>query len=279
MCGHASAAHALAEYARTARDGRALAAATHTWSLVENYLWDPEHEGFVEGGNRAWAPTDTTHTMATHLDALTALLALSEAAGRDRYWPRLRTICDLIVTHMVHPQHRCGLEHFRPDWTHDTQLSQNLVDYGHNLEAARLLLHVHRADDVPAYRDTARDFLDHALRFGLDAEGGGVFHLGPLDGPATQREKTWWVQAESLAAFLLAYLVFQDRRYWEAFRNVADFSLRRLYDPEHGEWYASAEEDGTPRDTAKGSASKGAYHITQALLHSHHYLSQITPPS
>jgi mannobiose 2-epimerase len=277
--GHAFAAYALAEYGRIAHDDRALAAATHTWSLVENYLWDAEHEGAVEASNRAWTPTDLTHTMGTHLHALEALLALGEVTSEARYSPRIRAICDLIVTHMADPERRCGLEKFRPDWTHDVQLSRDLVNYGHNLEAAWLLLRVHRTDDVPAYRDTALDFLNYVLRFGLDTTNGGVFSHGPLDQPATQRQKIWWVQTEALVAFLLAYLVFEDRRYWDAFQSVWDFCLRHLHDPEHGEWYASTEEDGAPRDTAKGSAWKAAYHITQACAYGHHYLSEITPPS
>jgi len=279
MYGHAFATYALAEYGRIAHDERALAAATHTWSLVENYLWDHEHGGVIEACDRAWTPADATHTMGTHLHALEALLALSEATGKDRYWPRVRAICDLIVTHMVDAERRCGLEKFHPDWTHDARLSRGLVNYGHNLEAAWLLLRVHRADDVPAYRDTARGFLDYVLRFGLDTTHGGVFSHGPFDQPATEREKIWWVQTEALVAFLLAYLVFDDRRCWDAFRSVADFCLRCLHDPQHGEWYHSTEEDGTPRDTHKGSAWKAAYHITQSLSYAHQYLSEITPPA
>ncbi len=278
MYGHAFATYALAEYGRIAHDERALAAAIHTWSLVENYLWDPNHDGLIEAADRGWNSKDPDHSMGTHLHAVEALLALSEAGGGERYWPRLRAICDLIVTHMVDPRHRCGIDKFHPDWTHSTELSRGLVNYGHNLEAAWLLLRVHRTDGVPAYRDTARDFLDCVLRFGLDTDHGGVFSHGPFGQPATEREKTWWVQTEALVAFLLAYLVFDDRRYWDAFRNVTDFCLRCLHDPEHGEWYASTEEDGTLRDAHKGSAWKAAYHITQALAYSHSYLSEIAPP-
>ncbi|NIR03672.1 MAG: hypothetical protein GTN78_26345, partial [Gemmatimonadales bacterium] len=152
---------------------------------------------------------------------------------------------------------------FHPDWRHNSELGHG-VDYGHNLEAAWLLLRVDRAESTPAYRDTARDFLDYVLRFGLDAKHGGVFSRGPLGQPAAVREKIWWVQTEAVVAFLLGYLVLEDRRYWDAFLNVAGFCLGCLYDGEHGEWFASTEEDGTPRDTYKGSGWKSAYHITQA---------------
>jgi N-acylglucosamine 2-epimerase len=85
----------------------------------------------------------------------------------------------------------------------------------------------------------------------------------------------WWVQTEAIVALLLAYIVFDDRRHWDAFLNVADFCLRCLHDPEHGEWYPVTEENGVPAATHKGSAWKSAYHITQACAYAHEYLSEI----
>jgi len=273
--GHAFVIYALSEYGRIASDNRALAAADHTWSLVAERLWDTTHQGAIEACDRDWRPTDPSHTMGTHLHILEALLALDQALGGRLHWPRVRRLCDLIVARMVEPQHRCALEKFHPDWTPDAELSRGLIDYGHNLEAAWLLLRVHQMEETAAYQETARGFLDYALRFGLDTNYGGVFSHGPLGEVATVRQKIWWVQTEALVAFLLGYLVFADRRYWDAFRNVVSFCLRCLHDPEHGEWYHSTEEDGTPRDTTKGSAWKAAYHITQACLYAHEYLGQI----
>lgn len=273
--GHAFVIYSLAEYARLCGDSRALAAAAHTWSLVTAHLWDEEHGGAIEACDRAWRVTDPGHTMGTHLHLLEALLSLNEAAGADRYWPRVCEVCELIVTHMIEPQHRCALEKFCPDWRHHEALSHDLVDYGHNLEAAWLLLRVCQIEDEPRYREAARGFLDYVLRFGLDRDHGGVFSHGPLGEPASVRHKIWWVQTEALVGFLLGRLVLGDDRCWEAFLNVARFALENLHDPEHGEWYHSTQEDGTPRDRTKGSAWKAAYHITQACLHAQGYLAQL----
>lgn len=274
--GHAFATYALAEYARIARNRRALAAAIHTWSLIATHLWDAEHQGVIEACDRTWSPTDPSHSMGTHLHTLEALLALHEATGEDRFWPHVRAICDLICGRMVEPQHRCGLEKFHPDWSHNSDLSRNLVDYGHNCEAAWLLLRVHRREENPTYRDAAHSFLDYVLRYGLDTAHGGVFSHGPLGEPATVREKVWWVQTEAVVAFLVAHIVFQDSRYLDAFRSVVDFSLRHLHDAEYGEWYPATHEDGRPCDTRKGFEWKAAYHVTQACVYGHSYLTDIS---
>jgi len=273
--GHAFAVYALAEYGRIAKDSRAIASANHTWSLISQRLWDQEHEGVFEACDRSWNPAARGHTMGTHLHVLEALLALNHATGEDRYWPQIRSIADLIVDRMVEPHHRCALEKFASDWTPDPELSRGLIDYGHNFEAAWLLLRLDEIEPTPAYRETARGFLDYALRFGLDTTYGGIFSHGPLAAPASVRTKVWWVQTEAFVALLLGYLVFGDPRFWDAFRNVFGFCMRCLHDSEHGEWYHSAEENGAPRDTTKGSAWKAAYHVTQACAYSHAYLRRI----
>ncbi len=275
MYGHAFVIYALSEYARHTDDGRALAAANHTWALVGEYLWDREHEGVFEACNRAWTPTDRSHTMGTHLHTLEALLALNNAVGEDRYLSHACKVADLIAGRMVNEEHRCGIEYFQPDWTPDEKRNKGLVNYGHNLEAAWLLLRVHCLDGAPLYRRVAKQFLDYVVRFGLDEVHGGVYSHGPLGGEASVREKIWWVQCEALPAFLLGHRMFGEPRYLEAFRQVAHFCLERLYDPEYGEWYHSTEEDGTPRNTEKGSAWKAAYHITQALAYADEYLAEM----
>jgi mannobiose 2-epimerase len=275
MYGHAFTIYALAEFARIAGDSHALAAANHTWSLCAEYLWDRAHGGVIEEANRAWTPADPGHTMGTHLHTLEALLALNDAMGMNQYWSHVRRVADLIVTHMVDTSAGCAIEYFHPDWSPNAEARRGLVDYGHNLEAAWLLLRVDRLETTPAYRRVARGLLDYVLRFGLDTSYGGVFSHGPRGQPATVREKIWWVQCEALPAFLLAHLVFGDERYWNAFVNVAGFCLAHLHDPEYGEWYHSTAEDGTPRDTTKGSAWKAAYHVTQACAYGDEYLREL----
>jgi len=278
MYGHAFVVFALSEYARIARDRRALAAAVHTCALCAHHFWDDAHGGVGEECGRDWSPVARGHTMGTHLHALEALLALNQAAGGNHYGAHIRTVADLVTTRMVDPDLGCGIEHFAADWMPEAEGKRGLVNYGHNLEAAWLLLRVQRADPNPVYRDTARGFLEYVFRFGLDGAHGGIFSHGPRNQPATEREKVWWVQCEALPAFLLGYLEFGDDRYFGAFRNVWDFCLKCLHDPEFGEWYPVAEENGIPREINKGGTWKAAYHVTQALAYASEYLEEMRAP-
>ncbi|MFB3882669.1 MAG: AGE family epimerase/isomerase, partial [Armatimonadota bacterium] len=219
--GHAFVVYALAEYSRIARSSHCLASAAHTWSLIRAKLWDDRNDGAIEACDRGWQPTERGHTMGTHLHLLEALMALNAAEGKQRFREQGCAICDLIVQRMVEPKHRCALERFAPDWTPRQLEATDAVNYGHNLEAAWLLLRVYQQEPVEAYRRVARGFLDYVLRFGVDYAYGGVYSHGPRNDLATVREKIWWVQCEALPAFLLGALIFQDDRCLDAFRNVA----------------------------------------------------------
>ncbi len=273
--GHASVACALAEYSRISHSNHALASAVHTWSLISDHLWDAHHGGAFEACDRGWRPLDRGHTIGTHLRLLEALISLHKAVGGNRYWPAVRSTCDLVVDRMIDHDYGCALERFRGDWTVSAAVGASTVNYGHNLEAAWLLLRTHRLETAPGYAEVAHRLLDYVLRSGLDNIHGGVFYQGSASGPAVETAKIWWVQTEAIVAFLLGYLEFGDSRYWEAFLNVSDFCLRQLYDPEHGEWFAATSQDGAPRQTAKGSEWKAAYHVTQACVYADRYLAEI----
>ena len=77
----------------------------------------------------------------------------------------------------------------------------------------------------------------------------------------------WWRLIELPGGFPIRYA------------SVALNGLRCLHDPEHGEWFASTSEDGTPRQTGKGSEWKAAYHVTQACAYAQQYLSELEQAS
>ena len=75
----------------------------------------------------------------------------------------------------------------------------------------------------------------------------------------------WWQQAEALVAFLNAYQISGDRKYWQAFELEAQFVLDHFADHEYGEWYTSVFKDGRT-NTEKAGPWKAPYHVTRACL-------------
>jgi mannose/cellobiose epimerase-like protein (N-acyl-D-glucosamine 2-epimerase family) len=125
------------------------------------------------------------------------------------------------------------------------------------------MIHAQRVLGVPPAWEHFHALAGQVLRWGWDHLRGGVFFGGRGIGPATDRRKVWWTQAEALAAMSDAW---QERRpgYDKALGGLVDWILTRhvLSD---GIWITSTTETGAPLDVTKAGPWKGAYHDVRAM--------------
>jgi len=237
----------------------------------------PAHDrtwgGYMESFTRDWKPELKVYPVGppdlksanTHLHLLESLSSLVAATGHRQIKQRLDEIRKLFITKMVDPAGYTH-EYFKPDWTP----TANDSSYGHDVELAWLLPEATRALGLPENDpDTLRiskALVDHALQYGFDRERGGFFERGPANGPATDRSKNWWAQAEGLVGLLEVYRATGDPVYFAAFERTAEFIFRDLVDAEYGEWYPGVKADGTLVGTEKATFWKCPYHNTRACL-------------
>jgi mannobiose 2-epimerase len=141
------------------------------------------------------------------------------------------------------------------------------VSYGHDLENGRLLLEACEALGLPEAPlfDLCRAFFAHALRFGFDRRQGGFFKGGPFNGPADERQKVWWVQAEGLLSALELYRRTGDPAYFRCFELTLDWIVTRQVDWDGGEWHAEITEAGMAQGVKVGPW-KGPYHSGRAAI-------------
>ena len=211
----------------------------------------------------------------THLHLMEAYAELSRARPGSSVGRQLEETIDILTNRLFvatpHGGHLTLFTH--ADWTP----ASTDVSYGHDIEAAHLLLDAE--DELQSLRlflskhyrikereespvlGRARALADHTLAKGWDAEHGGVFNLGDAEGP-TDRSKVWWVQAEALLGFATLWKRTGEACYADALARTWEFIRDRQIDPEHGGWY---EEAGRP-ERPKGHAWKAAYHDGRALL-------------
>ncbi len=99
---------------------------------------------------------------------------------------------------------------------------------------------------------------------------GGLYYYLDAEGfPPEKLEwdmKLWWVHAEALCAFLLAYKLTRRPIFWEWFRRVDDYVWAHFDDPDYGEWFGYLHRTGDPSTTQKGGKWKGCFHVPRALL-------------
>lgn len=294
--GHAFAIYALADYARASGDARALDYACRTFDVLQRNAIDVRHGGWFENLERDWtsppggAQAGDRKTLNTHMHVMEALTVLYQATGSPVHRRRLEESIALITERMLDPATGCCRAQFALDlspipaisivrtWDHERQGTpvdapdQELTCYGHNVEFGWLLVRAGEAlgHEPGRWREHVRRLCDHALRWGVDPEHGGVYCAGPFDAPATNTDKEFWENMEVLPGFLDAYSVVGDERYLDAFLRCWAFSRDHLINHDLGEWRFLCARDGTVKWGDLGCNWKINYHsgrsCTEALL-------------
>ncbi len=139
------------------------------------------------------------------------------------------------------------------------------TSYGHNVEFGWLMLHAQKTLGIHPDFAHHRAMIDHTLGFGFDHARGGVFNCGPVAATASDRGKTWWTQAEMIAA--LSYLIAGDHaelRHVEALKKMMNWYFTVQMDLPTGSPMWELREDGTPIDTRISCAWQAGYHDLRA---------------
>ncbi len=227
------------------------------WESIEDYSKEPNAGSF---GRKS---------MDWHLGLLEAFATLYDVTGDAVVRARLEELLDIFIDKIVDPDQGYGRLLFTRDWKpYNPDGAPPQSDYGLDLEASWLITEssklVGRVND-PKMKRVVIALVDHALKVGFDREHGGVYVSGPAAGPVIRKSKSWWEQADGLVAFLNAYQMTADPKYWDAFEKQAEFVEGKFVDGEYGEWYTSIAADGRV-NTEKVGPWKAPDHVTRALL-------------
>ena len=140
----------------------------------------------------------------------------------------------------------------------------------HNAEFAWLLIHALNIlkIDLNTYRDLFKIIFDHTVVNGIDTEFGGVYVEGSHSGGVYDREKEFWQQAEVLIGMLDACILFDDIKYWEAYKNVHRFVFDKCINKGVGEWFPLLTRQGKPIWTHMATSWKVNYHSVRSVIQS-----------
>jgi mannobiose 2-epimerase len=144
----------------------------------------------------------------------------------------------------------------------------SLISYGHDIEAAWLLLDCAETISDRYYIDRFKDIslrLTDAAAEGLDSDG-GLWYEFETGRNELIREKHWWPQAEALVGFLNAWQLTGDEKYLRYFNGIWEFINRFVKDHNHGEWFWGVDGDHSVMQKEKAGFWKCPYHNSRACM-------------
>lgn len=250
--------HVIDKHAHDNQNGGYQIAFTADWQFIPNYKDGPNGAGSFGRKSYDW-----------HLGLLEALATLYGATGDSQVKSRVNELLDLFANKIVDTQIGYGRYYFNDDWTvADRDGDSRQCEYGLDLEASWLITEaaqrVGRQNDENI-RHASLALVDHALKYGFDTVGGGIYRTGAASEPADNDNMEWWQQCEAMVAFENAYQLTGNPKYWRAFNLESHFFMERFVDHQYGEVYTALFQDGKIDDT-KVDPWKAPYHVTRACL-------------
>lgn len=289
--GHGFVIYAMSEYALATGEAEGRDQAEYTFDLLQKYASDTDRGGYREMFLRDFQPRPggpyggDRKSFDVHMHLMEAYTSLFRLTGREIHRRKLQEVIGVLMRHMFDPKTSTGISQFALDFTplpailfrtvwgadRDTEGASRPLDntsYGHNIEFLWLFLHALDVlgEPVDPWKEKLAALARHSAMYGVDERYGGIFVEGPRDGPASEMQKEFWQQAESLVGFLDAYLLLGDRIYWDAFVKVFDFVWTKMINHDVGEWFALLDRDGTVRWDYLGHAWKNNYHTTRSMI-------------
>ena len=302
LYGHSFAIYCLSEYANMSHDPIGFEYAEKTFDLVQSQCYEPQFGGYLEMFDRSWklagpgSAGGDRKTLDVHMHLMEAYTCLYECSKKDIYKQKLIEVIELLINKILHPEYKTGIPQFSPDWEQAPQIKFDIIwgwdrytegeqkanpsdntCYGHNAEFAWLLIHALKMlnFDISDYYDLLIRIFDHTVDNGIDTNYGGVFVEGPHMGGVYDKEKEFWQQAEVLIGMLDAYLLTENPKYWDAYKNVFNFTFNKVINHKVGEWWPLLSREGEPIWRHMGHAWKTNYHTIRSMIQSIERLNRI----
>ncbi|WP_418511192.1 AGE family epimerase/isomerase [Corallibacter sp.] len=267
--------YALSEYYMFSKNEDAKNWATKLFKLIEKHAKDTKKLGYLEAFNKDWSPIkdmrlsekdmNASKTMNTHLHILEAYTSLAKIYDNDDLKESLTVLTSLFLNTFLNKENHYEL-FFDDDWN----LLSHSVSYGHDIEAAWLVIEaakqINNNELLKKANKVAIDVANTFLAEGIDTEG-AVINEKNISTNHKDTDRHWWPQVEALVGLKYAYELTNDNKYINASQKIWQFTKNNLLDSKNGEWFFRVDKLGNIyKNEDKVSMWKAPYHTSRACI-------------
>ena len=267
--------YALSEYYLFSKNEEAKTWAIELFNQLEKYAKDSVNEGYFEAFNEDWSPIEdmrlsdkdmnASKTMNTHLHVLEAYTSLLKIYDNNELKASLKMLVKVFLEKFLNTKNHYEL-FFDDNWN----LLSNSVSYGHDIEAAWLVIDAAKLIDdselLHLSEEVAVKVADTFLLEAIDKEG-AVINEKNLTTNHIDTDRHWWPQVEALVGLKYANDLKSDEKYISSSLKIWDFTKKNLIDYKNGEWFFRVDEKGNVyKSEDKVSMWKAPYHTSRACI-------------
>ena len=244
-----------------------------TYQLMEKHFWSKEYELYSDEISADWKVVSGYRGQNANMHSCEALIAAFEATGSQKYLDRALLIGKNICIRQAGLAEGLIWEHYDSNWEINWVYNKNRPDdlfrpwgfqVGHLTEWAKLLLILERHVKEDWLLPRAQELFDDAIEMGWDEKSEGLFYGFAPNGDICDKDKYFWVQAESLAAAAVLANRTGDDYYWKWYDRIWSYSWKHMIDHKYGAWFRILDSNNNKYDDLKSPAGKTDYHTMGA---------------
>ncbi len=266
--------YGLTEFYKITANENALKAAQNLFEKIEEHSHDKDKGGYLEASTENWADIEDLRlsekdanekkTMNTHLHIVEAYANLYLVWPDESVKKAIAEILRITETHFIDAESWHLKLFFNENWIE----KEDVISYGHDIEAAWLLLWCAEVIDdeelIKNYKKYAVKLSDATME-GIDSDGGLWYEYEPQE-ERFIAEKHWWPQAELWIGMINAWQISGEEKYFSIAEKNYGFVEKYILDETHGEWIWGINEDYSPIKKAKIGFWKCPYHNSRACM-------------
>ena len=266
--------YGLTEYYKASKDAVALHIAENLFDHIEKYSLDKVNGGYLEAFTQGWKLTgdmrlsekddNEKKTMNTHLHIIEAYANLYSVWPGEKLHESIKHLLDVFEKHFIDREYH----HLHLFMDEKWNVRSPLVSYGHDIEAAWLLLDCAETTGNEGYITRFKELsirMAEAAIEGLDTDGGLWYEYDPAANELI-KEKHSWPQAEAMIGFMNAYQLTGEEKYLDHSLNAWDFVKQHIKDNTKGEWFWGVNADYSVMQKEKAGFWKCPYHNARACI-------------
>ncbi len=243
------------------------------FELMEKYFWRDEFGLYADEISYDWSKVSNYRGQNANMHSCEALIASYEATNEQKYLDRALIISDNICNRQAEQADGLIWEHYSSEWRIDWSFNKDKPDdlfrpwgfqVGHLTEWSKLLLILERYVNKDWLLPRAIELFEDAVEMGWDEKNDGLFYGFAPNGDICDRDKYFWVQAESFAAAALLANRTKDAKYWDWYEMIWQFSWKHMIDHKYGAWFRILDGKNNKYDDLKSPAGKTDYHTMGA---------------
>ena len=244
-----------------------------TYQLMEKHFWSKEYELYSDEISADWKVVSSYRGQNANMHSCEALIMAFEATGSQKYLDRALLIGKNICIRQAGLAEGLIWEHYDSNWEINWVYNKNRPDdlfrpwgfqVGHLTEWAKLLLILERHVKEDWLLPRAQELFDDAVEMGWDEKSEGLFYGFAPNGDICDKDKYFWVQAESLATAAVLANRTGDDYYWEWYDRIWSYSWKHMIDHKYGAWFRILDSNNNKYDDLKSPAGKTDYHTMGA---------------